>query len=301
MRRTFVCFVIATTLLFPLAAWTSSLEPRLYSNIPTDLNFVGVGYAYTHGALADNPQLGLTDPDLSVHGIGFGYARGIDIGGHSGKVDLAVPLACIDGKAQQEDVQVQRHVCGVGDVKARIGINLFGAPAMPLKRFASYEQETIFGMSFQVTAPTGQYESDRLVNIGTNRWAFKPGMGLSQALGDWLVELSGDVEFYTDNGSFYGGITRKQEPVYSTQAHVIYTFENRIWIGYDINYFWGGQYISNGVGSGEELKNSRSGLTLSMPLTRAFSFKLYGSSGVSTRTGTDFDMLGIVFQVRWKD
>lgn len=301
MRRLPTSFFTAAALLFPVAAWTSSLEPRLYSNIPTDLNFVGVGYAYTHGALADNPQLGLTDPDLSVNGMGVGYARGIDIEGLSGKVDMSVPLACIDGKAQQDGSQVERHVCGVGDIKARIGINLFGAPAMPMKQFASYTQNTIFGVSLQVTAPTGQYESDRLVNVGTNRWAFKPGMGLSQAFGNWIAELAADVEFYTENSSFYGGITRKQEPVYSTQAHLIYTFENQIWIGYDINYFWGGEYINDGVGSGEALKNSRSGLTLSLPLNRAFSLKLYGSSGVSTRTGTDFDMLGVVFQIRWAD
>ena len=38
---------------------------------------------------------------------------------------------------------------------------------------------TIVGVSLLVQAPTGQYDPDRLINIGTNRWTFRPEVGVS--------------------------------------------------------------------------------------------------------------------------
>ena len=44
---------------------------------------------------------------------------------------------------------------------------------------------------------------------------------------------------------------------------------------------------------------SGSGLTLAVPIDRYFSVKFNASSGVSTRTGSDFDTIGVVGQYRW--
>lgn len=279
----------------------ASLEPRLYSNVPKGFNFLVVGYGHTEGALADNTALELTDPKLQVNSAVVGYARGFGIGGMSAKAGVVLPAMCIDGTAKQNGAPVARHVCGAGDAKISVSVNLFGAPALSMKRFASYRQDTIVGVSLQVTTPTGQYERDRLVNIGTNRWAIKPGVGISKAVARFIFELAADAEFYTANEHFLGDITRKQEPVYSTQGHVIYTFKNHVWIGLDANYFWGGEYVNDGQHSGEVLDNSRLGATLAIPINRYHSLKFYGSSGVSTRVGTDFDMLGVLLQYRWAE
>ena len=68
-------------------------------------------------------------------------------------------------------------------------VNFFGAPAMDLQRFRSYRQDLILGASLTVTAPTGQYDSSRLVNLGTNRWSARPELGASKALGHLTLEL----------------------------------------------------------------------------------------------------------------
>jgi hypothetical protein len=46
-------------------------------------------------------------------------------------------------------------------------------------------------------------------------------------------------------------------------------------------------------------QNWRVGGTLSFPLSRQNSIKLYGSTGVYSRTGSDFDIVGIAWQFRW--
>jgi Putative MetA-pathway of phenol degradation len=81
-------------------------------------------------------------------------------------------------------------VDGFADPAFRLSMNFVGAPALTAAEFKNYRQDLIFGMSLRVTAPLGQYDAEKLVNIGTNRWSFKPEIGLSKAFGPWTVELA---------------------------------------------------------------------------------------------------------------
>jgi hypothetical protein len=47
------------------------------------------------------------------------------------------------------------------------------------------------------------------------------------------------------------------------------------------------------------LSNSRLGLTVAVPIDRYYSIKFNASSGISTRTGTNFNTAGLVLQYRW--
>lgn len=60
---------------------------------------------------------------------------------------------------------------------------LYGAPALSLEEFRDYKTDIIVGASMEITPPLGQYDSDKLLNIGTNRWSFKPELGVSKAWG----------------------------------------------------------------------------------------------------------------------
>ena len=124
--------------------------------------------------------------------------------------------------------------------------------------------------------------------------------GLSKAFGALTFEVAADAEFYTDNNEFWPGSTkREQDPIYSTQGHLIYNFLPGFWLGMDLNYYWGGETTINGTKKNDDLSNSRYGATLAVPLNKKNSLKFYGHSGISTRTGTDFDMLGFAWQYRW--
>jgi len=275
------------------------LEPKLYDNLPIGLNFLFVGIGHSEGAIPENAFLGLENPDLNINSGVFAYGRTFDVLGRNTKFDIIVPYSDLDGTAEEHGKPVSREVNGLGDTKARVSFNLFGAPALSLQEFASYKPDTIVGVSLQVTIPTGQYDSSKLVNIGTHRWAMKPGIGISKSISKYTFEFSADAEFYTSNNDFFGGIKRKQDPVYSTQVHVLYKFRHAMWLSIGTTYYWGGEYFNDNTGTDIQLENTRIGATFALPINKDHSIKFYGNTGINTRYGTDFDGIGIVWQYNW--
>ena len=160
-------------------------------------------------------------------------------------------------------------------------------------------QDVIVGAAVYVWAPWGQYDPTRLVNLGTNRWAFKTELGISKAWGAWTFELVPGVTFFTDNTDFLDGHTRTQDPLYAIQAHVIYGFKSGVWVAFDGTYFTGGSTSVDGVSDDNRRANSRAGLTVAVPVDRSNSVKFYASRGVSTRIGGDFDTFRVAWQYRW--
>jgi len=281
------------------ATRAQDLEPRSYSNTPVGMNFLVAGYSYSHGGLATDPALPLNDAELQVNAVVLAYARSLDVLGQSAKFDVILPIASISGTATYAGEPRERDISGLGDPRFRFSYNFYGAPALSFKEFANYEQDVIVGASVQVSAPMGQYDPSRLVNVGTNRWSAKPEIGVSKEIGKFILELASGVTYYTDNNDFLGGQTRQQDPIYSVQGHVLYSFSRGIWAALDATYYWGGQTTVDGVTGDDLQRNSRAGVTVALPISRYNSIKLYGSSGVSTRTGTDFDTVGIAWQTRW--
>ena len=298
MKKSISIFLFLISLQ-PLTAQT--LEPKLYANVPVGVNILFMAYGHTQGAIPENQSLGLENPNLKINSAILAYARSFDLLGHNAKFDLILPTSSLSGTGQEFGMDVSRDVNGLGDTKARLTFNLLGAPSLSLQEFASYQQDTIVGVSIQATIPTGQYDSSKLINIGTNRWSIKPAIGISKRVSDYTFEFATDAEFYSTNDDFYGGIKRKQDPVYSTQVHALYTFRRGMWLAVGANYYWGGEYINDGVGSNKELKNSRIGATFAMPINKKNSIKIYGSYGINTQYGTDFDAIAIAWQYSWAD
>lgn len=275
------------------------IEPRSYSNAPVGVNFLIVGLAYTRGGFPTDTGLPITDPHLETSNTLFAYARALDLWGKSAKFDAIVPYTWLSGSAIYDGQPVERVTKGPGNPLFRLSINFYGAPALTLKEFSDYRQDLIVGASLQVSPPWGQYDDERVVNIGTNRWRFKPEIGVSKALGAWTLEGALAVTLFTDNTNFYGGNTRAQDPLYSIQGHAIYSFRNGMWASADATWFGGGRTTLNGELRNDLQQNSRVGATLALPVDRYNSIKLAASSGVSARTGNNFDLIALAWQHRW--
>lgn len=275
-----------------------ALEPRFYSNAPVGMNFLLGGYVISSGGVTADPSIQLENADIEVHAPFIAYARSLGLWGKSAKFDIVVPYTYISGSATQDGNYVTRDVEGFADPQFRFSINMIGAPALTLEEFSAYRQNFVMGASLKVTAPLGQYDSSRAVNIGTHRWSFTPEIGFSKTLGPVLLELAGAAALYTDNDDFMGQ-TKEQDPIYSLQAHLVYTFRNGIWMAFGATRYAGGRSAVGGVEKSDLQQNSRLGATLALPVGKKHSFKVYGSSGVETRTGSDFDTLGLAWQYRW--
>ena len=280
-------------------ARAQDLEPRAFANTPVGLNFILAGYGYSEGGVVSDPSIPLKDANVHVHGAVFAYARSIDVFGKSGKVGVILPYAWASGSAEFAGRRRERVVDGFGDPRFRFSVNLYGAPALSLDEFARYEQNIIVGTSVQVSAPLGQYERDKLLNIGTNRWSVKPELGVSKALWRFIFEAVPGVTFFTDNPDFLGTKTRTEEPIYSVQGHAIYSFRRGLWGSIDGTWYGGGRTTIDGKTGSERQDNTRVGGTLTLPIGVHHSIKLYASTGVTTRVGTSFDTFGIAWQYRW--
>ena len=281
------------------AVHAQDIEPRQFSNVPVGVNFLLGGYVYTTGGLAVDPALPITDPKLQTSSAVLAYARAIDLSGLSGRFDVIVPYTRLSGTANYRGDPIERRVDGLADPAFRLAVNFYGAPALTLEEFNNYRQDLIVGGSLRVTVPAGQYDSTRIVNIGANRWSLKPELGVSKAVGPWTFELMGAATFFTGNDDFYNGRARKQDVIYSFQAHVIRDFSHGIWGAVDATYYRGGQASIDGEDSGAPFSNWRYGATLALPIDRNNSIKTYASNGISARTGANYKLIGAFWQYRW--
>ena len=281
-------------------ALAQSMEPRAYSNLPVGMNFLLVGYTYSRGELGFDASVPLQDGRTHVHAMPIGYVRSLDILGNAANIALVLPLVRLKASASLDGAtEVEREVSGLGDPALRLALNFHGAPALSAAEFAGYRQDLIIGASLSLTAPFGQYDKDRLVNIGTNRWSVKPELGLSQALGPWTIELAAGVTWFTRNDEFFNGNKREQDPLYSAQAHLTREFGRGLWGAASATYYEGGGTVINGAARNDRLVGTRLGLTLALPVDRRNSVKLNASHGLYARTGSDFDGIGIVWQHLW--
>ncbi|HZJ17654.1 MAG TPA: transporter [Chthoniobacteraceae bacterium] len=275
------------------------LEPRAYSNSPIGLNFAIAGYAYAKGEVLTDPSLPLENVSNDSHVGVFGFATTFRAFGQSGKFDFIVPYASLRAKGLVFGLPHERYVHGFADPAFRFSVNFIGAPALTAAEFKDYRQNFILGASLRVTAPLGQYDSAKLVNVGTNRWSFKPEIGFSKAFGRWTVEIAPAATLYTHNGDFFGGQTRKVKPIYSAQAHVSYTFAPGAWLALNAGYFVGGRSTIDERENDDEHEGTRFGATLALPVNRYHSVKLYGITGYSAHREHDFQAVGLAWQVRW--
>jgi hypothetical protein len=281
-----------------LWAEAQSMEPRFYSNSPVGMNFALAGYGLSTGSVTADPSVELENGDIEIHSFFAAYARSMGLWGRNAKFDIVVPYASLSGSATVQGAYVERSVDGFADPQFRFSYNFLGAPALTLKEFKDYRQEFVMGASLKVIAPFGQYDETKVVNLGANRWAFTPEIGMSRSFGPLLLELAAAATWYTENDDF-AGQTRKQDPIYALQGHIVYTLPKGIWLALDATYYGGGRTTVGGVQKSDLQQNTRLGATLALPVSLRNSIKLYASSGVATRTGSDFDTVGAAWQYRW--
>jgi hypothetical protein len=274
------------------------LEPRAYANTPVGLNFLILGYGYARGDVSLDSSVPIEDAKLTTHGAFLAYSRALDVWGLAGKFDVVLPYGWVSGTATVAGQPREREVSGLGDPRVRFSVLPYGAPALSAAEFADYTQDFVVGASVAVTAPLGQYDSDKLVNVGTNRWSVKPEVGISKRLGAFTLELATSITFYTTNDDFLGGRTLKRDPLYAVQGHVIYQTRWGVWAAFDATYYAGGRTTIDGTRS-EQQENLRLGATIAIPVDRRNSVKLYGSIGATSRVGGDFDAVGVAWQYRW--
>ncbi|MDN0082610.1 transporter [Crenobacter sp. SG2305] len=305
MKRALSChkllFASAVLLLQAATARAQELEPRTYSASPIGTNFLVANYTYLTGDVLTDPSLPITDVQAHINLVALGYVRTFGIAGHSASLGFGLPFASGDMSGNVIDAPREVHRAGIGDLRLRFAFNLIGDPALTPEEFAKRTPRTSLGASLTMTAPTGQYVPSRLINVGTNRWSFKPEIGISQPIGQWFAEASAGVWFFTDNNDFFGGNRRSQDPLAVLQLHTGYNFRPGLWVAGDLGYDTGGRTQLNGIPNQDRRANVRYGMTFATPIADGWSAKLAMSNGFVTRAGGDYKAILLTLQYRWFD
>ena len=170
VKRLRITSVAIAILLAATQGHAGDIEPKAYVNTPVGINFLLMGCAYSGGGLSTAGSLPIKDAELTMNTGITAYARTLDILGKSGKFDVILPYSELSGSAMVDGQPRERQVSGIHDSLMRFSVNFYGAPALSMDEFADYQQDLIVGASLQVSAPLGEYDSDKLVNLGNNRW-----------------------------------------------------------------------------------------------------------------------------------
>jgi len=280
-------------------AQAQQLEPRAYSPAPIGLNIIGLGALYTSGDVVTDDASPIQNASARVYSLAPYYGHTFGLLGRQSSITVVTPYAYATAHGDVQTVNMSISRSGLADPQARFAVNLIGGPALTPQEFLEHKPETTLGASLTVVAPFGQYDPSKLINLGTNRWAFKPELGLSQPVGNWVFEIYAGVWLFEANNNFYGGQVKRQDPLQSFQAHIGYDVRPGLWAALDFTYYSGGETTLNGTPQNDRQGNTRGGLTFSVPIKKDQSLKLTWSRGVSTRIGSSFDTIGAAWQLIW--
>jgi hypothetical protein len=292
-------------LLLPRFGQAQDIDPRRWSHLPIGANFAGVAYAYTTGNISLDPELRIQNGQFDVQTIGVKYIRSFDLLGKSARVDVGLPYQIGHWSGLLNGVPAAVDRSGFADSSVRFAVNLFGAPPLKGKEFAEYratkaDNETIVGIGLALQLPTGQYYSDKLINLGDNRFTIRPQLGAIHNWGKWSAELTGQTWFYTDNDNFFRGKKLAQDPLFTTDTSLIYTFRPGLWVAGSLGYAGGGTTTVNGVSNNDNESNVGFGFSVGLPISHTVGVKLYYIGGrTEASTGQDSDTFAAAFSVMW--
>jgi hypothetical protein len=286
-----------------MLACAQELAPRAYVITPLHSNAVVVSYSFFSGSLLFDGAVPITGATGKYSVPVLTYYHAFHLLGRSANASASLPYAVGNFQGQVEGGNQQAYRSGLGDSAFRVAVNLKGGPAMPIPQFVRWKQKILLGTSLKVTAPTGQYDPTKLINWGSNRWAFKPELGYSERWRNWVLDAYGGVWLFTRNSQSFAiplPEPKTESPVGSFEGHLSYDLKPRLWFSVDGNFWSGGVATLNGLTNpATRQTSSRVGLTGSLPLSQHNSLKISYSNGTYVRFGGNYQNVAIAWQYSW--
>lgn len=302
MRSNTHCWLVMLIIALPgLSAQAQELTPRAHWPAPVGTDVLILAYQRNTGDILIDPSLPITGVTSEIDYLQIAYQRFFGLLGRSASVQFSLPYGDGLTEGTVEGEFHRRETGGLTDARMRLAINLTGAPAMDATGFRALRENPrmIIGASVLVQAPTGDYDSDRLINLGTNRWSIKPAIGVIVPLRPtWLFEVEIGTWFYGDNDDFLGE-TREQDPIVSAEVHLVKRLRPGFWASLDANYYSGGETRIGDDVRQDLQRNSRAGLTLLFPLRGRHAVRGSFSTGLATHSGGEFDIYSLSYLYAW--
>ena len=293
-----------TSLLLLCASWATcglaqELSPRFYWPAPQGTRVLILGYSQASGDVLMDPSIPLVGVDSRIHTGFLGYLQTFAIAGRTANVLLELPYSWGSTRGLVGDTPARRDFAGLNDAGITLAVNLLGGPSMTPAEFQRLRADPrpILGASLRLVPPTGYYQSDRLINVGANRWAAKLELGSVIPMKPrWLLEIEGGAWFFGNDPDYIAG-KRQQDPIYAIELHLVRRFRPGFWAALDLNYFTGGRQTIGDSKLADVQENSRIGGTIVVPFLGRHAIKMGYSTGTRTRFGTDYSQFLVAYQM----
>jgi hypothetical protein len=241
---------------FSQQAFAQFTDAHNYDNTPAGTNQIELSYAYVHANASIDNSLIIAGAKLNLYQGTISYTRYFGLANRLVWASAGVPIAGLIGEVS--GTSIRGSVTGAGDSSYQVGALLKGGPALSTSQFENYKPATILGVSLSMTAPTGLYNSEKILNLGADRWSFKPEIALSHPFGPqqkWQADAYANAYFFTQNTSYQGREILRQEPLPGLEGHISYALSEKLWVSADTRYSFRGSTSVNGVDQGNAQRN----------------------------------------------
>jgi len=304
--RTSIIWITVCTLGLCAIAPTYALDlsPRLWNHLPSDINLAGFVYADTEADIFADPTLRLENVEAKLDTWAGKYIRTFAVFDKSARLGVTQGYQEGEWKGLLNAIPTKTKRSGWTDTFVRLAVNLYGAPVLRGKEYATYraaqDVETIIGAALVVRLPTGKYLEDKLINLGQNRFAFRPQLGFVHRRGKLAFEITGEIAFYTENDEFFEGNVLEQKARCFAHAHLVYTFRPGLWFSASLGYDKGGENEVNGVDKDDQTQNLGWAFALALPINRYVGINFtYIGTRTQESVGFDSDTLSGAIAIAW--
>lgn len=244
--------IVLTTLLLTVATSAQAQldGARAYWPLPINTNIVsGIHLNGTANASLSVPNRvqGSLDIDSDVYLLS--YLRSQAVFGRTAHWQAMLPAGSQSTQLELPLAGQNSNADGLGDLTLGGTINLFGAPELPVREALRHEMDLSVNFGVMATLPTGSYDSQQTLNMGSNRWSTRISLPIVKAFSDWVptrrttLEVMPSVVFFGDNDDSFGN-SISQDPLYSLEVHLTRDMTSKAFISFDYTWADGGEQES---------------------------------------------------------
>jgi len=300
-RRLLSALVVIAAYCSPRTLCAQFTDPRNYIVAPVVINQVELDYSYAHADGSIDTSIEVAGAHVVLNEATLSYTHNFSALGHLAWVKASLPFASISGSVVAS-TNISGSTTGAGDSSLEVAALLKGGKALSAAEFAAYEPATTLGVSLTVTAPTGEYDAEKLLNLGSHRWSFKPELAVSSPFGPeqrWEVDAYINAYFFTDNTEYRGVEILRQEPLPGLEGHLSYSFTPSVWASLDLRYSYRGDTVVDGLNQNDAQENLTAGAEASWSPNAQNSLDLVFAKALVHRNAPAYAGIALKYVYSW--
>lgn len=275
--------------------------PRAYMLTPADSQILTAYGLFLDGNQNLDPGATSRNLDLDVDVGVLQYTHSFSLFDNACGAFLIAPFGSTEGTFNFPRFSLTGKSSGLADIQLGGVFGLYGSPALEVADYLTYDPGFSLGLLAKLTAPTGEYDENKVINLGSNRWGLQVGVPMGYYLGESFLddelttfELLPSVFFFGDNSDPFRAGESSQDPLFQIEAHITRNLSRMVWVSLDANYQYGGETSTDGISGNDSRESFGLGGTIGVNLSKTLSINAtYGGIISHNDNGADGHMFRV--------